>query len=179
MPNKFRLFCVYLAEGCRLQGGLEGGGWPRKENYKSFDEACCVLKKKGHRGRGFDGVGSRRASSREIQLPLNKLIHCSRPSATFSVGQRSNNPPFPPFLGATRHFPPSLLSFFPSLPFPILSFFLFLNIDKLKHRLFSNLSKRIIVVSLSRRTGRRRRGEKRGEEREGRSVSIKFDQRNE
>lgn len=179
MPNKFRLFCVYLAEGCRLQGGLEGGGWPRKENYKSFDEACCVLKKKGHRGRGFDGVGSRRASSREIQLPLNKLIHCSRPSATFSVGQRSNNPPFPPFLGATRHFPPSLLSFFPSLPFPILSFFLFLNIDKLKHRLFSNFSKRIIVVSLSRRRGRRRRGEKRGEEREGRSVSIKFDRRNE
>lgn len=52
VPNKFRLFCVYLAEGCRLDGGEEGrgGGRARKENYKSFDEACCVLKKKGHRG---------------------------------------------------------------------------------------------------------------------------------
>lgn len=44
---------------------------------------------------GVDGVGSRRASSREIQLPLNKLIHCRRPSAT-SVDARSNNPLFPP-----------------------------------------------------------------------------------
>lgn len=119
VPNKFRLFCVYLAEGCRLQGWLEGRGWPRKENYKSFDEACCVLKKKGHRrGRreGVDGVGSRRASSREIQLPLNKLIHCRRPSATFSMKQRSNNPLFLPSLEPLDTF--HRLSFLFPLPFP-------------------------------------------------------------
>lgn len=45
VPNKFRLFCVHLAEGCCLREGWRErrtDGWPRKENYKSFYEACCV-----------------------------------------------------------------------------------------------------------------------------------------
>lgn len=115
IPTILRIF----GRGVPFAGWLEGRGWPWKENYKSFDEACCVLKKKGHRrGRreGVDGVGSRRASSREIQLPLNKLIHCRRPSATFSMKQRSNNPLFLPSLEPLDTF--HRLSFLFPLPFP-------------------------------------------------------------
>lgn len=151
IPTILRIF----GRGVPFAGWLEGRGWPRKENYKSFDEACCVLKKKGHRrGRreGVDGVGSRRASSREIQLPLNKLIHCRRPSATFSMKQRSNNPLFLPSLEPLDTF--HRLSFLFPLPFPH-PFFPSWNMgepwtDKLKHRLFSNsIVPRRIVVSLS------------------------------
>lgn len=53
------------------------GGHGRKTINHSTRRA--VLKKKGVR-EGDSGVArSRRASTREIQLPLNKLIHCRRP----------------------------------------------------------------------------------------------------
>lgn len=42
VPNKFRLFCVYLAEGCRLQDGWRGGGGHgRKTINHSTRRAAC------------------------------------------------------------------------------------------------------------------------------------------
>lgn len=171
IPTILRIF----GRGVPFAGRVGGGGWPRKENYKSFDEACCVLKKKGHggRGRGLDGVGgSRRASSREIQLPLNKLIHCRRPSATFSVEQRSNNPLLLPSSEPLDTF--HLLSFF--LPFPILSFFLFLKREQINLNIgYFLICRRELLSSLFlsflKREERKRGG--------GRTVSIKFDPSNE
>lgn len=171
IPTILRIF----GRGVPFAGWLEGRGWPRKENYKSFDEACCVLKKKGHRrGRReeVDGVGSRRASSREIQLPLNKLIHCRRPSATFSMKQRSNNPLFLPWSHSTLS---TVSPFFFLFPFPTLSFprETWVNREQINLNIgyFLIQSFRGELSSLSREEG------KKGERRT--TVSIKFDRSNE